>query len=266
MATITKSDRTKIAGLFFIIGIIGIVGIIAYPTVPTFEDQVISNAPSAPRGEPREREAPAAPADPAAPAAPADPAAPANPSREEPALVQISDDHPQAELLLSTIDEFHSAFESRDSRMTLNYYINDKSTYAEWSGQAGAFAGTYKGFSNIRILISTILGNTLDIEIEMVSYEVTYAGDEATVVSQLANTGHGKLIGEFSMEVDAVTKWEFSDGEWRIIDDRWLFTFFKTEVVAEGTVFPLKWDKIGDFSILKNNVLFRDEIKYVAIP
>ena len=46
MATITRSDRTKIAGLFFIIGIVGIVGIIGYPTVPTFEDRVISNAPS----------------------------------------------------------------------------------------------------------------------------------------------------------------------------------------------------------------------------
>ena len=54
MATITRSDRTKIAGLFFIIGIVGIVGIIGYPTVPTFEDRVISNAPSAPRGEPRD--------------------------------------------------------------------------------------------------------------------------------------------------------------------------------------------------------------------
>jgi len=232
MATITRSDRTKIAGLFFIIGIIGIVGIIAYPTVPVFEDRVISNVPSAP----------------------------------EVVLVQISDDHPQAELLRSTIDKYHSAFESRDSRSTLTYYSNDKSTIALWEGQAGAFAGTYKGYSNIRILISTILGNTMDIDIEMVSYDVTFAGDKATVVAQLVNTGHGKLIGEFSMEIDAVTIWELSNDEWKIIDDRWVFTFFKTEVVAEGTVFPLKWDKIGDFSILKNNVLFSDDIKYVAIP
>ena len=106
----------------------------------------------------------------------------------------------------------------------------------------------------------------MDIDIEMISYDVTFDGDKATVVAQLVNTGHGKLIGEFSMEIDAVTIWELSNDEWKIIDDRWVFTFFKTEVVAEGTVFPLKWDKIGDFSILRNNVLFSDDIKYVAIP
>ena len=245
MATLTKSDRTKIASVFFLIGIIGIVGIITYPTLPVFPDNEIVTEPVrvvevAVQEEPREG--------------------------EEPAQVEIveaeeviSGDHPEKELLRTTIEEFHTAFSSRDSRETLKYYSNDKATYAEWTGQAGAFAGSYKGYNNIRILISTILGNTMSIELNIVSYDVTFAGDQATVVHSLYNHGEGKLIGEFSMEVNAISVWEFSDGQWLMIDDRWDFLNFETEVVAEGTVFPLKWYKYGDFSVLDRNVVISYE-------
>ena len=245
MATLTKSDRTKIASVFFLIGIIGIVGIITYPTLPVFPDNEIVTEPVrvvevAVQEEPREG--------------------------EEPAQVEIveaeeviSGDHAEKELLRTTIEEFHTAFGSRDSRETLKYYSNDKATYAEWTGQAGAFAGSYKGYNNIRILISTILGNTMSIELNIVSYDVTFAGDQATVVHSLYNHGEGKLIGEFSMEVNAISVWEFSDGQWLMIDDRWDFLNFETEVVAEGTVFPLKWYKYGDFSVLDRNVVISYE-------
>ena len=245
MATLTKSDRTKIAAVFFLIGIVGIVGIITYPTLPVFPDNEIGTEPVrvvevAVVEEPGEG--------------------------EEPVQVEIveaeeviSGDHPEKELLRTTIDDFHAAFGSRDSRETLKYYSNDRATYAEWTGQAGAFAGSYKGYNNIRILISTILGNTMTIELNIVSYDVTFTGDQATVVHSLYNQGEGKLIGEFSMEVNAVSVWEFSDGQWLMIDDRWDFLNFETEVVAEGTVFPLKWYKYGDFSVLDRSVVISYE-------
>ena len=255
MATLSKSDRTKVSAIFFLIGIIGIVGILTYPSIPEFSNKVeiiepvrsenVAIVNEVPRAEePRAGEAPRA-EEPGAVAAPRDAAI--NP-------VQVSDTHPQAELLKTTIADFHKAFSSKDSKATLSYYANDRTTYAEWSGQAGAFAGTYKGYNNIRILISTILANTLDITIDMTSYDVTFSGDRATVVHQLSNTGHGQLIGEFSMNIDAVTVWEFSDGSWIIVDDRWTFMMFKTEVVAEGTVFPLDWERIGDYSVLFGNL------------
>ena len=63
MATLTKSDRTKIASVFFLIGIIGIVGIITYPTLPVFPDNEIVTEPVrvvevAVQEEPREGEEP----------------------------------------------------------------------------------------------------------------------------------------------------------------------------------------------------------------
>ena len=173
MATLTKSDRTKIAAVFFLIGIVGIVGIITYPTLPVFPENEIVTEPVrvvevAVPEEPREG--------------------------EEPVQVEIveaeeviSGDHPEKELLRTTIEDFHAAFSSRDSRETLKYYSNDRATYAEWTGQAGAFAGSYKGYNNIRILISTILGNTMSIELNIVSYDVTFTGDQATVVHTLYN-------------------------------------------------------------------------------
>ena len=240
----SKSDRTKISAIFFLIGIIGIVGILTYPSIPEFSNKVEIIEPVRSENVAIVNEAPRA-EEPRAVAAPRDEAV--NP-------VQVSDTHPQAELLKTTIADFHKAFSSKDSKATLSYYANDRTTYAEWSGQAGAFAGTYKGYNNIRILISTILANTLDIAIDMTSYDVTFSGDRATVVHQLSNTGHGQLIGEFSMDIDAVTVWEYSDGSWIIVDDRWTFMMFKTEVVAEGTVFPLDWERIGDYSVLFGNL------------
>ncbi len=255
MATLSKSDRTKVSAIFFLIGIIGIVGILTYPSIPEFSNKVeiiepvrsenVAIVNEVPRAEePRAGEVPRA----------EEPRAGEVPRDEAVDPVQVSDTHPQAELLKTTIADFHKAFSSKDSKATLSYYANDRTTYAEWSGQAGAFAGTYKGYNNIRILISTILANTLDITIDMTSYDVTFSGDRATVVHQLSNTGHGQLIGEFSMNIDAVTVWEFSDGSWIIVDDRWTFMMFKTEVVAEGTVFPLDWERIGDYSVLFGNL------------
>jgi|TARA_B100001750_G_C15515822_1_gene607086 ketosteroid isomerase-like protein len=255
LATLSKSDRTKVSAIFFLIGIIGIVGILTYPSIPEFSNKVeiiepvrsenVAIVNEVPRAEePRAGEVPRA----------EEPRAGEVPRDEAVDPVQVSDTHPQAELLKTTIADFHKAFSSKDSKATLSYYANDRTTYAEWSGQAGAFAGTYKGYNNIRILISTILANTLDITIDMTSYDVTFSGDRATVVHQLSNTGHGQLIGEFSMNIDAVTVWEFSDGSWIIVDDRWTFMMFKTEVVAEGTVFPLDWERIGDYSVLFGNL------------
>jgi len=246
MATLTRSDRTKVASVFFLIGIIGIVGIITYPSIPVFPDNEIVNEPVrvvevAVQGEQREGE---------------------EPVQVEVVVAEpvISGEHPAQDLLRTTIDEFHEAFASRDSRQTLTYYSNNKATYAEWTGQAGAFAGSYKGYNNIRILISTILGNTIDIQVNMVSYDVTFTGDIATVVHSLQNTGHGKLIGEFTMDVNAISVWEYTDGQWLIVDDRWDFTNFETEVVAEGTVFPLKWYKLGDYSVLNRNVIISYDV------
>ena len=45
MATLTKSDRVKIASVFFLIGIVGIVGIIIYPTLPVFPDDEVVTEP-----------------------------------------------------------------------------------------------------------------------------------------------------------------------------------------------------------------------------
>mgnify|MGYP001273496909 CR=1 FL=1 len=102
MATLTRSDRTKVASVFFLIGIIGIVGIITYPSIPVFPDNEIVNEPVrvvevAVQGEPREGEEPV--------------------QVEIVEIVEaepvISGDHPQKELLRTTIDEFHAAFGSR---------------------------------------------------------------------------------------------------------------------------------------------------------
>lgn len=247
MATLTKSDRTKVAAVFFLIGIIGVVGIITYPSVPNFPDaEIISRLDIPPelRDVPIQQE---------------------EPREGEPVVVVeaeeeqvISGEHPQQDLLRQTIDEFHNAFASRDSTATLTYY-SQAGANAEWIGQAGAFKGTYKGYNNIRILIATILGNTIDIQINMQNYEVTFRGDRATVVHTLVNTGHGKLIGEFTMEIYATTVWEYIDGKWLIVDDKWEFMNFETEVVAEGTVFPLEWYRFGDYSVLGKNVLISYE-------
>ena len=172
MATLSKSDRTKVSAIFFLIGIIGIVGILTYPSIPEFSNKVeiiepvrsenVAIVNEVPRAEePRAGEVPRA----------EEPRAGEVPRDEAVDPVQVSDTHPQAELLKTTIADFHKAFSSKDSKATLSYYANDRTTYAEWSGQAGAFAGTYKGYNNIRILISTILANTLDITIDMTSYD-----------------------------------------------------------------------------------------------
>ena len=239
MATLTKSDRTKVAAVFFLIGIIGVVGIITYPSVPSFPDAEIINEPIRVEVPSQQEE----------------------PREGEPVVVVEAEEvgeHPQQDLLRQTIDEFHNAFASRDSTKTLTYY-SQAGANAQWLGQAGAFKGTYKGYNNIRILIATILGNTIDIQINMQNYEVTFLGDRATVVHTLVNTGHGKLIGEFTMEIYAVTVWEYIDGKWFITDDTWEFIYFETEVVAEGTVFPLEWYRFGDYSVLGKNVLISYE-------
>ncbi len=45
--------------------------------------------------------------------------------------------------------------------------------------------------------------------------------------------------------------WIFDEegSRWLITGETWEFVVFKTEVIAEGTVFPLHWQKRGDFSV-----------------
>lgn len=158
-------------------------------------------------------------------------------------------EHPAAEQLEQRVETYFEAFEAKDVQEMLSFYVNSRDTFAEWSGQAGVFAGTYQGYGNIRILLSSIIGNINDIQIMRDNYQVEFDGDSATVSMNLISTGHGKLIGEFDMEMDVTTIWEYTDGTWMMIDDRWDFTLFETEIVVEATVFPLHWRKRGDFSV-----------------
>ena len=130
--------------------------------------------------------------------------------------------------------------------------VDSQETTAEWTGpQAGFYGGTYSGFLSLRILYASVLGNTESINITVSNYEATIEGDRATTTMRLINTGVGKTIGEFEMDVDVTMMWLFQEenAQWLITDETWVFEIFKVELVAEGTVFPLHWLKRGDFSI-----------------
>ena len=287
-----KLSPIVIIGIVAVIAVVGIAGFMLIPSGPGAEPAVVADVPAipvpdvapmepepkpvvkeepvaAPKPEPKPEPAapapapapvpvPAAPAPapvpvPAAPAPPpAAPAAPA-PAVADPAPPPAAGgEHAAAEQLRQTMEDFHAAFSAKDVPGILSYFENSKETYVEWRGQAGVFAGQYNGYGNVRILLATVIGNTMDIEIAYSNYNVEFDGDVATATMQLTNTGHGKMIGAFEMEVNVVTIWNYADGEWKIVDDNWDFILFTTEHAAEGTVFPLHWKKIGDFSMWQN--------------
>lgn len=80
------------------------------------------------------------------------------------------------------------------------------------------------------------------------NYKAEISGDTATLTGKVIGEGRGKTIGNFSLDVDLTQKWVYQGGKWLLKDDRWDFKVFKSEIVAEGTVFPISWRKLGDFS------------------
>ena len=116
-------------------------------------------------------------------------------------------------------------------------------------GQVGpTFGGKYLGQGNLRILFASVIGNTNRIRFEIKNYDATITGDKALVKLVLYGEGHGKLIGNFTMGVEATMKYVYEADKWLIQDDRWNFKVFKTEMLADATVFPLHWRRSGDFS------------------
>ncbi|MBM3897442.1 MAG: hypothetical protein FJ358_02810 [Thaumarchaeota archaeon] len=216
--------------------------------------------PAQPAQPPPAQPPPAQPQQPAQPPAqppPVQPAQPAQPPPAQPPPAQPQQpaqppagaaDPAKADALQKAIEGHFNKFAARDVPGLMANYIQT-GTYAEWKGQAGAFAGKYDGFPRIRILYATIAGNTESMKgIKIENYKADIAGDAATVTMKVITTGRGKLIGAFDMEVEVVQKWVYQNGKWWLQDDRWDFKVFKTEIVAEGTVFPISWRKLGDFS------------------
>lgn len=156
-------------------------------------------------------------------------------------------DPARADALKAAVEGHLNKFAAKDAAGLIADYIQT-GTYAEWKGQAGAFAGKYDGFPRVRLLYATIIGNTETIKISIENYKADIAGDTGTVSMKVLGEGRGKLIGAFDMEVEAVQKWVYQNGKWWLQDDRWDFKVFKTELAAEGTVFPIHWKKLGDFS------------------
>ena len=107
---------------------------------------------------------------------------------------------PRTPSLKSAVEQYLRTFEAKDIPKLMTYY-DQAGTYADWKGQAGAFAGTYDGFGNVRILFASVAGNTDEIRVRMSEYKADITGDSATVKFTLDNTGHGKLVGDFTMEV-----------------------------------------------------------------
>ncbi|MFB3043276.1 MAG: hypothetical protein ACE1ZC_03265, partial [Nitrososphaerales archaeon] len=83
------------------------------------------------------------------------------------------------------------------------------------------------------------------------NYEAQFSEEGAITTMHLLNLGQGKIIGEFEMQIDVSMDWIFDEegSRWLITGETWEFVVFKTEIIAEGTVFPLHWQKRGDFSI-----------------
>ncbi|MCS4537597.1 MAG: hypothetical protein HYY67_01885 [Thaumarchaeota archaeon] len=185
---------------------------------------------------------------------PIQPAQPAQPPAQPPIQPQQPVQPPaggvdpaKADALKAAVEGHFSKFAAKDVIALMADYTQT-GTYAEWSGQAGAFAGKYNGYPRIRILYATIAGNIQDMKVSFQDYKAEVSGDTATVTMKVLGEGRGKLIGAFNMEVDATQKWVYQGGKWLLQDDRWNFKLFKTELAAEGTVFPINWRKIGDFS------------------
>ncbi len=156
-------------------------------------------------------------------------------------------DSAKVNALKTAVEGHFNKFAAKDVPSLMSDYTQT-GTYAEWKGQAGAFAGKYDGFPRIRILYATIAGNIQDVKVSFQDYKADISGDTATVSMKVLGDGHGKLIGAFNMDVNAIQKWVYQGGKWLLQDDRWDFKLFKTELVAEGTVFPINWRSLGDFS------------------
>ncbi|HEY4673457.1 MAG TPA: hypothetical protein VIH03_04765, partial [Nitrososphaerales archaeon] len=67
-------------------------------------------------------------------------------------------DPAKADALKAAVEGHFSKFAAKDVIALMADYTQT-GTYAEWSGQAGAFAGKYNGYPRIRILYATIAGN-----------------------------------------------------------------------------------------------------------
>ncbi|MBI2127329.1 MAG: hypothetical protein HYU02_08495, partial [Thaumarchaeota archaeon] len=162
-------------------------------------------------------------------------------------------DTAKADVLKTTVDGHFNKFATKDVPGLMADYTQT-GTYTEWKGQAGAFAGKYDGFGNVRILFASVAGNTEHIKITISKYKADITGDSASVTYTLDNEGNGKLVGDFTMTVEVASKWVYQGGKWLIQRDDWDFKVFKTELVAEGTVFPIQWRKLGDFSFWNDRV------------
>ncbi len=155
---------------------------------------------------------------------------------------------PRAGDLRKAVEQHFAKFEAKDVIGLLQDYVQQGAS-GEWSGQAGAFKGTFSGYGSIRIHYAAVMGNTEDMKIHIEDYKANILNDGATVTMTVNGEGHGKLIGNFNMTVAVAQKWVYQDGRWLLQEDRWDFKVLKTELVAEGTVFPIHWRKLGDFSI-----------------
>ena len=162
---------------------------------------------------------------------------------------------PPIYLNAAKVERHFEKFEAKNFREQtgglLSDYENSGDTLVEWTRQAGIYAGTYSGFNSLTILYAQVLGNTESINITITNYEAQFSEAGAITTMHLLNLGQGKLIGEFTMEIDVSMDWIFDEegSRWLITGETWEFVVFKTEVIAEGTVFPLHWQKRGDFSI-----------------
>ncbi len=160
-----------------------------------------------------------------------------------------------ADELKLAVERHFEKFEAKNFREQtdglLSDYENSGDTVVEWTRQAGIYAGTYRGFNSLTILYAQVLGNTESINITITNYEAQFSEAGAITTMHLLNLGQGKIIGEFTMEIDVSMDWIFDEegSRWLITGETWEFVVFKTEVIAEGTVFPLHWQKRGDFSI-----------------
>lgn len=161
--------------------------------------------------------------------------------------------------LKATVEEHFRKFEAKNFREQTNGllsdYDNSGETHVEWTRQAGVYAGTYRGFNSLTILYAQVLGNTESINITISNYEADFSDSGARTTMHLLNMGQGKIIGEFEMEIDVTMDWILNeDSNWLITDETWEFVVFKTETVVEGTVFPLHWQKRGDFSVWDDRI------------
>ena len=182
------------------------------------------------------------------PVPPAPQPAPSNPQPQAPPAQD-----PRADALRLAIIAHLDRLAARDARGLMEIYAPDKA-YAEWANQAGVYAGKYDGTGNIRILWAQIIGTSIKIGYKLDNYVAKISGDRAEVTYKLYLNGTGKEIGDFEMNVDATQKFAYVGGKWLMDFDYWNFRTFRTSVVADGTVFPLNWRKLGDFSVWNDRI------------